>query len=257
MYSIIAALTNRASGCVGLRVQRLVNGFDHAMVEALRRNRITSVVDVGANTGQFAEKLRQSGYGGDIYSFEPLPTAFALLNKSASKDPLWHIYQFAIGDRDGLAQFFETKNSVSSSLLPLTSQAAHQAAGAVHKSEIVVSMRTLESVAASELISVDWKRTMLKIDVQGAECFVIKGAKTLCDQIPLVAMEISFQSLYENSESWLDILSRCASHGLTLIDIDRGFRDLTTCQLLQADVLLERLPTSTQAPLTSSGARPT
>ncbi len=126
----------------------------------------------------------------------------------------------------------------------------------MHKSEIVVPMRTLKSVAANELISVDWKLTTLKIDVQGAEFFVIKGANTLCDQFPLVAMEFSFQNLYENSEAWLDILSRCAKHGLTLIDIDRGFRDLTVCQLIRADVLLERLRTSTPPPLTNSGARP-
>ena len=117
-------------------------------------------------------------------------------------------------------------------------------------------MRTLKCVTASELISVDWKLTTLKIDVQGAECFVIKGANTLCDQFPLVAMEFSFQNLYENSGAWLDILSRCAKHGLTLIDIDRGFRDLTVCQLLRTDVLLERLQASTQPPLTNSGTRP-
>ena len=56
--SKFAALTNRASGCVELRVQCLVNGLDHAMVEAVRRNRVMSVVDVGANIRQFAETLR-------------------------------------------------------------------------------------------------------------------------------------------------------------------------------------------------------
>jgi|GEM_PF-3796056 len=54
---MFAALTNRALGCVGLRVQSLVNGLDHAMVEAVRRNRVRSVVDVGANIRQFAETL--------------------------------------------------------------------------------------------------------------------------------------------------------------------------------------------------------
>lgn len=256
-YSSIAYLITKALACVGLRASRLVSGFDHAMAVALSRNNVTSVIDVGANTGQFALHLRNAGFKGDIYSFEPLPTAFALLQRRASKDPLWHTYQLAIADHDGVTKFFETENSVSSSMLPLKSRAAHEAAGAVNKSEIVVPMRTLESVAANELSAVVWNRAMLKIDVQGAEHLVLKGANTICDQVCLITTEISFQELYQGSDSWLNVLAHCANHGLTLVDIDRGFRDLRNCQLLQADVLLERLRANNVTTLKGSQARTT
>ena len=63
-------LVNRA----GYDVTR--ENFKHRFVFALREQAITSVLDIGANTGQFARALRRARFDGDIVSVEPLSGAF-------------------------------------------------------------------------------------------------------------------------------------------------------------------------------------
>jgi len=50
---------------------------------------VDCVFDVGANTGQYAEGLRNLGYKGRIISFEPLSAAHALLIENSRDDPEW------------------------------------------------------------------------------------------------------------------------------------------------------------------------
>jgi hypothetical protein len=55
-----------------------------ALVRILEHHGITLVLDVGANVGQYATRLRQGGWAGRIVSFEPLPTARAALGRGTA-----------------------------------------------------------------------------------------------------------------------------------------------------------------------------
>src|SRR5260370_33003279 len=63
----------------------------------MRHHGIDAVLDVGANTGQYASALRQAGFQGDILSFEPLSDAFRQLEEYSRCDPKWRVYRFAVG----------------------------------------------------------------------------------------------------------------------------------------------------------------
>src|SRR3546814_10928976 len=52
---------------------------------------IETLLDVGANKGQFARDARASGFHGDIYSFEPLAVAHAICSAAARSDPRWTV----------------------------------------------------------------------------------------------------------------------------------------------------------------------
>jgi FkbM family methyltransferase len=80
---------------------------------------VNTVVDVGANTGQYSSALRQAGYSGDILSFEPLSEAYEELEKKSGPDPKWRVFHSAIGDANGEAEINIAGNSESSSLLPM------------------------------------------------------------------------------------------------------------------------------------------
>lgn len=63
---------------------------------------ITSIIDVGANAGQFRDQMRNEvGFSGTIYSFEPDPTLAAALARRAAADSAWTVFPVALGAEAG------------------------------------------------------------------------------------------------------------------------------------------------------------
>src|SRR5262245_39095171 len=86
----------------------------------MRHHAVSTVLDVGANTGQFALQLRALGYTGRIVSFEPLHDAFAELATNAATDPLCECHNLGLADATRAAVINVSENSYSSSLLPVS-----------------------------------------------------------------------------------------------------------------------------------------
>ena len=84
--------------------------------------RIDTVLDVGANIGQFAQRIRSHGYDGRIISFEPVSSVYETLINAARSDPLWETRQLALGDCSGSKLINISKSTVYSSFddLPLS-----------------------------------------------------------------------------------------------------------------------------------------
>ena len=109
---------------VGLQVQRYqpLSDASTQIYQAIKKVKTNVLLDIGANTGQFASEIRQKGYGGKIISFEPLVNARKKLIDNASKDKNWIVHeQVALGDHNGFVDINISKNSVSSSILPMLS----------------------------------------------------------------------------------------------------------------------------------------
>ena len=70
-------------------------------VNQLKSHQVDVVLDVGANSGQYATSLPRAAFKGRIFSFEPLSGPFLLLESKASTDPLWECRQCTLGDSDG------------------------------------------------------------------------------------------------------------------------------------------------------------
>jgi FkbM family methyltransferase len=201
---------------------------------------IATILDVGANRGQFGIEMRQAGYTGRIVSFEPLSSAHLLLSAVAANDPDWIVHpRCAIGDRDGLTTINVARNSLSSSLLPMTE--AHVQAeplaryAALEETEVC----RLSSVANAYMTAPG--QTLLKIDTQGYEWQVLDGAAELLPRVTAVLAEASFVELYEGSRLWRDLIDRLEESGFSLWSIHPEFNDPLTGQTLQCDVLLVRV----------------
>jgi FkbM family methyltransferase len=218
--------------------------------EGILRNLIArlhpaAVLDVGANTGQYAQMLRRIGYGGVIVSFEPLSSAHAKLSVEASADSNWIVApRAALGSAKGSIEINVAANSVSSSVLPM--QAVHLAAAPESR---YVATETVALERLDNLLPAIFPATgplILKMDTQGYEEQVLAGAVGVLSRVAAIQMEISLVPLYQGAPTVVHTLSAMGDLGYHLFQVIPGFRDVTTGQLLQLDgIFVRQLPSAT------------
>ena len=221
---------------------------DSAKVRAvLRYLNIDLVLDVGANTGQYAQGLREGGYRGRIVSFEPLTSAHATLERNAARDNRWTVHpRCAIGDREGQITINVAGNSVSSSVLPMLAQHANSAPESRYIGSETVPLSRLDSAAAPYLV--DAGGVYLKIDTQGFEAVVLAGASELLPRCRAVQLELSLVPLYEGQRLWQDFLGEFAAKGFELWTLLPGFVDAESGRTLQTDAVFVRPDHRAQGP---------
>jgi len=196
-----------------------------------------TVLDIGANVGQYGLGLRRSGYDGRIISCEPLSGAYAELERRAHRDPHWHPVNAAVGREPGEVDIHVAANSYSSSILEMTQ--AHLD-GAPDSAYVAVERVTVTTVAeVVERFGVDPARTLLKIDTQGYEAEVLAGAGDLLATFDALQLEVSFVELYEGQQLAEETIAVLREHGYRLQSLETGFSD-PSGRLLQADVLVVR-----------------
>lgn len=223
-------------GALGRRNLDLVRDpFAGRVARALDGLGIDTVIDVGANIGQFGTALRVGGYRGRIISLEPLPPAFTQLRSRARRDPNWQVVNKAMGAEGGTIVLHVAANSYSSSILRMTPAhlAAAPSSGTVDAIEVSVS--TIADLVREYGIAPE--RAMLKIDTQGYESQVLDGAGDLLSRFGAIQLELSFVTLYESQELAEDLFRRMDRAGFGLYAWDSSFSDPHTGRLLQADVL--------------------
>lgn len=207
------------------------------LARTLRSQGITTVLDVGANVGQFATLLRHAGYRGRIVSVEPLTGAYAELSRRAAGDDAWECVHAAIGADGERATINVSANSFSSSILPLTEAHLTAAPGSE-----VIATEEVGMVSVAELVSrydAAPEATLLKVDTQGFEGQVLDSAGDLLGRLAGVQLELSFVELYAGQPLFDELMGRMRDAGLTLWSMETGI-SAPSGRLLQCDGLFIR-----------------
>lgn len=204
------------------------------LIKMLTQHGVKTILDVGANEGQFALAVMESGFNGDIVSFEAIPSVHRKLVAAASNyGAKWSVNPAcAIGDSSGTHSFNVTQFSPSSSLLKPTDQLMQISREKFTSEAVEVPVERLDTVYQ---ILHQTSVLFLKIDVQGAEMQVLKGADKLFKNIAGVMVEMSLETLYENQALFNDIDEVLRARGYSLNDITPLLRDDDTGRLLQFD----------------------
>lgn len=195
---------------------------------------VDTVLDVGANTGQYAKNLRDAGFKGRIVSFEPISEAHLQLCRVARNDALWTVAErTAIGDWDGHTQIHVAKNSVSSSLLPMlpAHRSADPESGFISTESVTIAR--LDSIAPRFLR--DDKSIFLKIDVQGFEKKVLEGAPKVLERTVGLQLELSLTPLYEGETLFQPMLEYVCGLDFDIWALTPAFIDKRNGRLLQVD----------------------
>ncbi len=203
--------------------------------ELLKLTRVTTVLDVGANTGQWGDLLFETGYDGRLISFEAVPSVHAALLAHAKRSGKpWDIAPCAaLGSEPGQVVFNLSANTLSSSALPMRDRHVDCAPESAYVGQQTVSVERLDRLAAPFLQSD--ARLMLKIDTQGYELQVLIGASGLLDRVDCMQLELSLVSLYEGAPSFLQMIAQTKSLGFEIFNIVPVFKDYRSGQVLQAD----------------------
>jgi len=206
----------------------------------LENYEIDTVLDIGANSGQFAQELRQDiGYTGRIISFEPLRQVFKLLEAHAKGDQRWETFNIAIGDVEEKREINVAGNSLSSSFLDILPTHLNAAPDSKYIGKEVIDVRSLDSMF--EQVCKDASNIYMKIDTQGFESKVLRGAATSLSRIGTIQMEMSLVPLYGTELLFDEMCILMRENGYTLIAIENGFSVPGTAQLLQIDGIFRRL----------------
>jgi FkbM family methyltransferase len=204
------------------------------LVRMLSAHGVSAVLDVGANTGQYAKNLRDAGFSGQIVSFEPVLEAHKQLCTAARNDPLWTIAErMAIGDRDGGAEIHVAANLASSSLLPMLDSHLGADPGSGFNDSQSVPMARLDTVGNQCLKNGEF--IFIKIDVQGFEKKVLDGAPMLLQRAVGLQLELSLTPLYEGETLFQPMLEYLRESQFDLWALVPGFVDNRNGRLLQVD----------------------
>ena len=166
----------------------------------LKGQQIRTVLDIGANVGQFAAEIRRLLPETFIYSFEPLRDAHAALVSRMGSDRNFKAFNFALGDNESQAVINRSTYSPSSSLLPMAD--LHKAAWpkTAESETEEIEVRRLDSLDLSLEPNL-----LVKIDVQGFEDKVIAGGRETISGAACIITEVSFEMLYDGQPLFDDI----------------------------------------------------
>jgi len=201
-----------------------------------KNNGINTILDIGANTGQYAELLFEHGYDGKIVSFEPLTEAHKVLLQKEKSFPNWIIAdRCALGEMDKEVTIHISKNLKSSSILPMLKMHSDTDPESRYVSSENVPMFTLDTIGPKYLD--EDAVIFLKMDVQGYEKNVLAGAEDLFNRIKGIQLECSLSPLYDGELLLADLIKKIEGRGFRLYDIIPGFRDPASGILLQTDCI--------------------
>ena len=222
---------------LNFKLIRVVDQFSNSyrLVLSFKEKEIDYILDVGANEGQFVKELRFYGYEGNIISFEPILDAHKRLLQNSLKDDKWEIYKpIALGNKNRESVINISKNSVSSSIFEMKKEHLENAPNSMYISKQSINEIRLEEIFFD--LDLKEKNLFLKIDTQGYEYEVLKGAEEILKYFKGIMVEVSLTNLYEGQKSWQEILGFIQSKGFNLWSIDRGFSNKKNGKTLQVDM---------------------
>ena len=206
--------------------------FEHASVPFGAE--FGTVIDVGASRGQFALFAHARFPGARLISFEPLPdaqqTAAEVLASVGGE-----LHRVALGAAVGETTLHVSARDDSSSLLPIGPEQVRAFPGTEEAREVPVAVAVLSDYLTEEIA----RPCLLKIDVQGFELDVLRGAGERLAVVDEVLVEASFVQLYTGQALAGEIVEYLGSHGLRLVDVMEVARRPDGVAL-QADFLFRR-----------------
>lgn len=168
----------------------------------LQKLDIKTVVDVGANIGQFAKEARELFAEAQIYSFEPLASCYQTLTEKFMNDKNFKAFNFALGEREGEIEIHKSDYSPGSSILRMKKEAQELFPHITEQADEKIKIKRLDDLAIGEGLS---KEILIKIDTEGYEKNVIEGGMSTIKKAKVIVIENSYIARFEGQALFPEI----------------------------------------------------
>lgn len=217
--------------------QEEINEIERIKTLWLRKRGIKTILDIGANTGQFAMQIHKMFPEAIIYSFEPIKECYEELLRNFAEVPKFSAFNLALGNQLGEVEIYKNEYSPSSSLLPMAE---------LHKTSFPYTRNeTLEKIKLMKLDDIISQLTiiqpmLIKMDVQGFEDKVIEGGINTFSQANIVITELSVEELYKEQKLFDDIYTMLKKLGFQYQGNYEQLYNLEDGRVLQMDGIFIR-----------------
>jgi len=217
----------------------IVPSIEHINIlkRVLKDSKIDTFFDVGSNKGQFTLLLKILNVKQNIYSFDPLTSAKVSFSYIYKYFKNIRFYSFAISSKCVSQKLFIPKEDDASSLLKIScyQNEFFSTSNIVDHQDVKVT--TLKHWFESNNIK-NFYNGFLKIDVQGSEINVLKGAGQLLEKFKYIYIELSFKEFYESQKLGWEIIQFLSFKNYKFIRVENCIYD--DLILIQADFLFIR-----------------
>lgn len=200
---------------------------------------INCVFDVGANMGQYAEYLRKIGYQGLIVSFEPVSQCYEYIKRLENEK--WKIVNVGLGKEAALVDINVAKKTVFSSFLEPNDYSVrrfHESASIERHEKVKVER--LDDVINQLIQEIKEPCIFLKLDTQGYDLEVLKGANKSLQYIAGIQTEISCKAIYKGMPTHIESLTYLHNLGYEITNIFPLSHDKNDMSLLEFDCILRK-----------------
>jgi len=198
---------------------------------------IGTVIDAGANEGQYASQIIRYGYKGKIVSFEPVPAVYQVLKQQSDGNPNWTALNLGLGNKEEELMINVSENLVSSSMYQVSSRSIEVEPTSRATRQERIKLTTVDSFFEGAAIDGE---VLLKLDIQGFELEALKGALASLPRIRIVQAELSFVPLYESAPLYSEVIAFLENQGFEIFTFIPAFVDDRTGRTLQSDGIFVR-----------------
>lgn len=224
--STLKQLVKKAINNMGFDIVRMPKSPKNSLL-GLRNLPIRSIIDIGANKGQFARMISNLFPEARIYSFEPLSEPFKQLKEWADyQNGRATVFNVALSDKEGEGKIFShLEHSPSSSFLKATETCKRFYPFTKKQATTIVKLTTLDKAIAG-MSKPPTPDILIKVDVQGYEDRVIIGGAETFREAKACILEVCLDKLYEHQAAFKDILFLLDELGYHYAgNLDQGYAD--------------------------------
>jgi len=203
-----------------------------ARLRNVGKKTFVTIIDIGANIGQFASHARVAFPNAQILSFEPIEDCFQQLKAGFSNDPNFKAFNCAIGKSSRKSTFHYNDYAPSSSILEISTTHISHFPKTAHSTTTTIEERMFEEVVDIGSIAAP---CLIKIDVQGYELEVIKNNGAMLKAADAVIIETSFKQLYKGQPLFDEVYNEMTKLGFVYGGSYDQLYAPGTYQIIQSD----------------------